>query len=129
MRLRKRHAWGVVLIALFALPVLEPRGVRSVEDPASGVFTWLAGATPLNPRLWRGDATSDDEESARTKELERANAELWETIFKVVDRARDAQSLQDALELDRLPVGRHARVLRAHDSSAWRRSILVDQGG
>jgi rod shape-determining protein MreC len=125
MRLRKRHAWGAVLIALFALPVLKPDGVPGVEEPAGGFFTWFSKVEPLNPRLWKG---GDDGGAARDPDLERALAELWEKHLQVVSRVEDLKGLEGALELDRLPSVRLAKILRAHDPSTFRRSILIDRG-
>jgi rod shape-determining protein MreC len=127
MRLRRRHAWGAALIALFALPVLKPQGFAAVEDPPAGFFAWFARLEPLNPRLWdRSDAPEGD--SPRVRDLERAYAELAEAQQQDAVRADDLAALKDALELDRLPVARLARILRAHDPSPHRRSVLIDRG-
>src|SRR5688572_16462642 len=61
MRLRKGHAWGAVLIALFILPVLRPEGFPSVERPGATFLGWFARTPVLNPRLWR---STDAERSA-----------------------------------------------------------------
>jgi rod shape-determining protein MreC len=127
MRLRRRHAWGAALIALFALPVLKPDGVPLVEDAPGGFFAWFARVEPLNPRLW-DRAPSDEEECRRAKELERVLAEVTEARSVESAREGDAASLKDALELDRLPLSRLARVLRAADPVPSRRSILIDRG-
>ena len=127
MRLRRKHAWGAALIALFALPVLRPQGVAAIEDPAAGVFTWLAEVPLLNPRLWDPPATSEGD-TPRTRELERMIAEQTEARNQGAARETDLQALGDALGLDRLPLSRIARVLRAHDPSPFRRSILIDRG-
>jgi rod shape-determining protein MreC len=127
MRLRRRHAWGAALIALFALPVLQPKGFSAVEDPPADFFAWFSRVGPLNPRLWdRSDAPEGD--SPRARELERVLAELAEARHQDAVRADDLAALRDALELDRLPVARIARILRAHDPSSYRRSILIDRG-
>ena len=73
MRLRKRHAWGAVLIVLFVLPVLKPGGVPALEDPAGGFFAWFAEVLP-SPRLWTDDGEAEgdgvtDRERALEKEL------------------------------------------------------------
>jgi rod shape-determining protein MreC len=127
MRLRRRHAWGAALIALFALPVLRPQGVPVVEEPPANLFAWLASAAPLNPRLWE-HPESPEGDSPRAQALERALAELNEQRHQDAARAADLGGLKDALELDRLPLARLARVLRARDSSPARRSILIDRG-
>lgn len=127
MRLRKRHAWGAALIALFALPVLRPQGLPALEDPVGGSFAWLAGLTPLNPRLWQRDAGRQGDDP-RVRELERALAEVTEAQFNAETRALDVAHLLETLELDRLPVARWARVLRSSDPSPSRRSLLIDRG-
>lgn len=127
MRLRRRHAWSAALIALFALPVLKPAGIPLLEDAPGGFFAWFARIEPLNPRLWER-LPSAEEECVRAKELERVLAEVAEAQALESVRRSDARSLQDALELDRLPLSRLARVLRASDPSPSRRSILIDRG-
>lgn len=128
MRLRKRHAWGAALIVLFALPVLCPKGVPALEDPAGGFFAWFAGVKPLNPRLWEAGSPDEGEESPRERELRRVVAELWEARLQERARTDDWVALKDTLELDRQPVARVARVLRSSDASPSRRSILIDRG-
>src|SRR5262245_34676819 len=127
MRLRRRHAWGAALIALFALPVLRPQGFAAVEDPPAGFFAWFAGVAPLNPRLWDRTAAPEGD-SPRARELERVLAELSEARLQDAARADDLAALKDALELDRLPLACRARILRAHDPSPSRRSLLIDRG-
>lgn len=126
MRLRRRHAWGAALIALFALPVLRPQGVGALEEVPGGFFAWFAGVEALNPRLWeRGK--DDGGQCARADELERVLSEMTEAQFIKATRADDLQGL-DTLELDSLPLVQVARVLRAHDPSPSRRSILIGRG-
>lgn len=127
MKLRRRHAWGAALIALFALPVLRPQGVGVLEEVPGGFFAWFAGVEALNPRLWERDAHAGAQ-SARADELERVLAEIQEARFAQAARSEDLQGLSDTLELDRLPLAKVARVLRAHDPSPSRRSILIDRG-
>ena len=127
MRLRRRHAWGAALIVLFALPVLRPQGVPAVEDPAADFFGTFARFTPTNPRLWEREQPAEGD-SPRVRELERVLAEWGEARLEDAKRREDLAALQDALELDRLPLARVARVLRARDPSALRRSILIDRG-
>lgn len=127
MRFRRRHAWGAALIVLFALPVLRPQGVPALEDPAADFFATFARFTPTNPRLWeRSDPSGADD--PRVKDLERVLAEWGEARLEEAKRRDDAAALQEALELDRLPLARVARVLRARDPAAARRSILIDRG-
>lgn len=128
MRLRRRHGWGAALIALFALPVLLPKGLPGVEDPAGGFFAWFAGVKPLNPRLWTPPGGEDGAESPRERDLRRMLAELWEVRMQERTRAEDWVALRDTLELDRQPVALVARVLRSSDPSPSRRSILIDRG-
>jgi rod shape-determining protein MreC len=128
MRLRKRHAWGAVLIALFALPVLKPDGVAVVEEPAGNAFAWFAEVAP-SPRLWVDDAPTRDD--GRLHALEVENRRLWEHHWQTRQRLHEMAGLQDALsrsELDRLPTAVLARIVRAHDPVPLRRSILLDRG-
>jgi rod shape-determining protein MreC len=127
MRLRRRHAWGAALIALFALPVLKPQGFAAVEDPPAGFFAWFARVGPLNPRLWDREGAPEGD-SPRARELERVLAEMAEARLQDATREDDLAALKDALELDRLPLARRARILRAHDASSSRRSVLIDRG-
>jgi hypothetical protein len=131
MRLRRRHAWGAVLIALFALPVLRPDGFPAVERPGASVLGWFARTPLLNPRLWRGATEPRGDESAAVQSLERDRALLYERFAREVERHADLESLSGALResgLDRLPTVRSARVLRASDPSGFRRSLLIDRG-
>ncbi len=128
MRLRKRHAWGAALVALFALPVLKPGGVDLIEEPTAAFFAWFADLTPA-PKLFR--AEDGDEDSERVRELERQNRILWDRHLRAQERLKQVAALQGALaqsELDRLPRAVLARVLRAHDPYPARRSILIDRG-
>lgn len=129
MRFRKRHAWGAVLIVLFALPVLQPQGIRAIEEPAGSFFAWFAEITP-SPRI---AAVEDDTAgpSPRERALELEYVHLWELHLQTKERLRAIGELKKALvrtELDRLPPGVLARVTRAHDPVPLRRSILIDRG-
>ncbi len=129
MRLRKRHAWGAVLVALFALPVLKPGGVPLIEEPAGSFFGWFAKLTP-GPKLAAPEGSAEAE-SELVRELERENRVLWDRHLRTQERMRQLGALKAVLErsqLDRLPRAVLARVLRAHDASAQRRSILIDRG-
>lgn len=127
VRLRRRHAWGALLLLLFALPVLRPQGAGALEEAPGAAFAWAAGLAPLNPQLWERvrEVAQDD---GRAQELERVIAELVEARYAEADRLQDLQALRDTLELDRLPVARVARVLRSRDPSPARRSLLLDRG-
>ena len=129
MRLRKRHAWGAVLVALFALPVLKPDGVGLIEEPAGSFFSWFAELTP-SPKL-RTPADASDAQNERIQELERENRVLWDRQVQTQQRFEQLGELKAALErseLDRLPRAVLARVLRAHDPVPLRRSVLIDRG-
>ncbi len=129
MRLRKRHAWGAVLVALFALPVLKPDGVALIEEPTGSFFGWFAKLTP-GPKLL-GSETGAEPQSELVRELERENRILWDRHLRTQERLRQVGELKAALErseLDRLPKAVLARVLRAHDPVPLRRSILIDRG-
>jgi rod shape-determining protein MreC len=139
VRLRKRHAWGAVLIVLFALPVLKPRGVAAIENPTGGLFAWFADVLPT-ARPWAdggygasGGSGSDGQDAAseRVRQLEDERSQLWELHLRTKQRLDDLGELKAALqhsELDRRPKALMARVLRAHDASSLRRSILIDRG-
>ncbi len=129
MRLRKRHAWGAVLVALFALPVLKPDGVGLIEEPAGALFGWFAKLTP-SPKVFAGsDGEAADADLVRA--LERENRILWDRHLQTQQRLKQIGALQGVLdrsELDRLPKAVLARVLRAHAAVPLRRSILIDRG-
>jgi len=129
MRLRKRHAWGAVLVALFALPVLKPDGVALIEEPTGSFFAWFAKLTP-SPEV-RAAADPSGPESELVRELERENRILWDRHLQTQQRLQQVGELKAALdrsELDRLPRAILARVLRAHDAVPSRRSVLIDRG-
>ena len=128
MRLRKRHAWGAVLIALFALPVLKPDGVASVEEPTGAFFSWFAELVPA-PKA-PGPAASNPDD-ARIRELEAENRRLWNEHLRAQEKLLQSAELGEALkrsELDRVPMSIDAQILRAHDPYPLRRSILIDRG-
>jgi rod shape-determining protein MreC len=127
MRIRRRHAWGAALIALFALPVLRPQGAGTLEEAPGSAFAWLASVEALNPRLWER-ASSPDEDGPRVRELERVLAELTEARFVEAARREDLEALRATTELDRVPLVRSARVLRTRDPAPARRSLLIDRG-
>lgn len=133
MRLRKRHAWGAVLVLWFALPVLRPGGVDPVERPVGQALSWLAEVPALNPRLLQGDPVSSVGDApkellaARDREVLR----LWYDNVVLRERLQQAGALAATLGADRLqqvPALTSARVLRARDPVAWRRSYVLDAG-
>ena len=129
MRLRKRHAWGAVLIALFALPVLKPGGVPLLEEPTGGFFGWFAEITP-SPQVFQGDPGAGDDDP-RVRELELENRRQWNEHLRERDRLLQRAEVLKVLkrsDLDRVPRGVLARILRAHDPVPSRRSILIDRG-
>jgi len=126
MRFRKQHAWGAVLIALFALPVLKPDGVPAVESPVSGVFDAAAAYVPTP-----GTARDAGGDSDRARKLERELLDVWERHMQFVQRVHEMESLREVLQDE--PLGRRmrasvARVLRAHDPTPRRRSIVINRG-
>ena len=129
MRLRKRHAWGAVLIALFALPVLKPGGVPLLEEPTGSVFGWFSEITPSPQVFTEGDGAGDDDPRIRELELEnrRQRTEHLRARDQLLQRYEVLEVLKRS-ELDRIPRGVLARVLRANDPVPSRRSILIDRG-
>lgn len=129
MRFRKRHAWGTVLIVLFALPLVAPRGLPFVERPIARTVSWPARATALNPNSWRAEGECKDD--ARTQTLQNELMRLWERHLAYVRRHRDLGALKrtlDAADLSRPPQAIAAHILRAHDAARGRRSVTLDQG-
>jgi rod shape-determining protein MreC len=131
MRLRKRHAWGAVLIALFALPVLRPDGFPSVERPGATFLGWFARTPVLNPRLWRSGDGDGVEDSPAVRALLVDRAKQYEEWARHWAKREGLERLSTALEesgLDRLPSVRGARVLRTADPSGYRQAVLIDRG-
>lgn len=133
MRLRKRHAWGAVLVLWFALPVLRPGGVDPVEKPVGQVLNWLAEVPALNPRLLAGEGARGDEDAPRelVAARDREVLRLWYDNVVLRERLQQAGALAATLGADRLqqvPSLTSARVLRARDASPGRRSLLLDVG-
>lgn len=129
MRLRKRHAWGVVLIALFALPVLKPGGVPLLEEPTGAFFGWFSEITP-SPQVFARQSTADDDDP-RIVELERRNRALWNEHLRRLEQIRQRAEVLGVLnegDLDRIPQAVLARIIRAHDPVPTRRSVLIDRG-
>jgi cell shape-determining protein MreC len=129
MRLRKRHAWGAILIVLFILPLLKPAGVDRVEGPIGGIFAWTADVLP-SPRGPAAESPSDGEDP-RVKRLEEERSTLLDHLLRTRQQVADLGALKSALErseLDRMPKAVLASVLRAHDPVPLRRSILIGRG-
>ena len=131
MRLRRQHAWGAILIALFALPVWKPEGIGAIERPIADVVMWSHRHAGWN----LGAALTPNEDPEQVTSRERALlAELAtrsEGFLQYKREVRDKVSLQEALQgagLDRLPLALTARVLMAHDPVRSRRSITIDRG-
>jgi cell shape-determining protein MreC len=131
MRVRRRHAWGAVLIVLFALPVMKPEGIPALERPVAGFFAWFSGLSALNPELWGSSVAEGDDQSPRALALEEENAVLRELYAERLGLESDVTSLSEVFQqaaLDRLPRAVSARVLRTADPAGFRRSILIDRG-
>jgi hypothetical protein len=127
MRMRKRHAWGAVLIVLFALPLARTQGVPLVEEPTGAFLGWVAGALPV-AALRPAPAEADGDVAAA---YERQIRLLWDEHLQVREQLAQVGELGEAFSqggLDRLPRAVLARVLRAHDPVPLRRSILIDRG-
>ena len=128
VRLRKRHAWGAILIVLFILPLLKPAGIDRVEGPIGGLFAWTADVLPSARAPTSSDANSDD---VRLQRLEEEKAQLLDRLMRTrqkVDDLGDLKRVLDKSELDRMPQAVLSSVLRAHDPVPHRRSILIDRG-
>lgn len=135
MKVRRRHAWGAALIALFALPVLRPDGVPFLERPVGGFFAWFGSVPALNPWLWgSGAPAGDGAPTVREQALAEENAWLREQIARRLLLEEDLGALRQGLEearpdgLDRMPRALSARVLRTTDAAGHRRSLLIDRG-
>ena len=127
MRVRKRHAWSVVLVALFALPVVKPEGFAGLEGFLDATLSWPAkngiGAPSTSAEAPAGPAT------ARERDLEIENAQVREAYFQSLDETRQLAELKQTLAgLASLPRAIPARIVRAHDASALRRSVRIDKG-
>jgi rod shape-determining protein MreC len=130
MRLRKRHAFGGVLVVLFALPVLKPGGFPGVEGWLDGVLAWparsgigVARASSAPP------APSTAEAGGRVAELEKRIIGLTAEHYDTMEAIAQRLDLREALAgLDRVPASSPARILRSRDLSPGRRSVLLDRG-
>ena len=131
MRLRKRHAYSAVLIALFALPVLQPDGLPAVEDRVDSILAWTARSELANPHAWRASDPSDESvgDGPRVRALEQMLLAEREEHARVLDELAQRGQLADTRQgFERLPIALSARILRAHDAAATRRSLLLDRG-
>src|SRR5689334_23754742 len=129
MRLRKRHAWSAVLIGLFALPVLKPEGFPGFEGKLDAAINWYGKSDLGNPHSWRVGVAAAGEESAQANDLREQLGTLREDYFATLEQLRQSQELSAALAgLPRIPRAVLARVERAHDASALRKSIVIGRG-
>lgn len=130
MRLRKRHAWSAVLLLLFVLPILQPAGFPALEGRIGSALGWTARAELANPHAWAaGRTTDDDADTPRVRALEQMVLSEREEHARVLDELAQRGELTTTLQgFERLPRAVAARILRARDASATRRSLLVDRG-
>lgn len=127
MRRRRRHAFLLVLLALFLLPVLRPEGFPALEGWFDGALHWTSRLGFASPRAT--ESGGSDADGARVRDLTVIALEQRELYYRLAEEASQRHELSDAVrDLDRLPLARAARVLRAHDASDTRRSILIDLG-
>jgi len=131
MRLRKRHAYSVVLIGLFALPVLKPSGFPAVEDRVDSILAWTSRADLANLHVWRVSNPSDESagDGPRVRALEQMLLAEREEHARLLDELAQRGQLAETLQgFERLPIALSARILRAHDAAGVRRSLLLDRG-
>ncbi|MCC7138856.1 MAG: rod shape-determining protein MreC [Planctomycetes bacterium] len=130
MRIRKRHAWTAVLIGTFALPVLQPQGFPSLEAPVDALLGWPSRFELANPHAWNaGSDRGGGADGERARALETIAISEREEHFRLLDELAQRAQLGELLQgFQRLPLARPARILRAHDPSSTRRSLLLDRG-
>lgn len=133
MRVRRHHAWGAILIVLFALPILRPDGIDALERPVGSFFGWFGRLPALNPKLWDGGAFAPEQaENPWVQALQVENAQLRERMAEREqvhgDWAAFVRALQENAGTERPPRATFARVLRATDAGGRRQSILIDRG-
>lgn len=131
MRLGRRHAWGGLLVVLFALPVWKPEGIGFVERPIGAFTQWFAEVPGVNPRLLGGPGSVAADAGGISSQHDREMTRLWNHVFRVRERMEQIGGLARVLgadSLERMPRVRLCRVLRAHDPVSWRRSFLIDAG-
>ena len=129
MRRRRRPASFAILLALFVLPVVYPTGFPAIEGWFDGALHWTSRLGLSGPRPVGVDPGAADGDASRARDLAVMNLEQREAFYGFVEETNQRVELRDALRsLERLPLARAARVLRAHDASSLRRSILIDLG-
>src|SRR5687767_9663548 len=98
MRLRKRHAWGGVLVALFALPVAKPMGFPGFEGWLDGVLAWPARSGVGAARASAPVAASGAAEgSGRVAELEKRVIGLTADHYETMEAIAQRLDLREAL--------------------------------
>jgi rod shape-determining protein MreC len=118
----------VVLVALFALPVLRPRGFPGFEGWLGATLDWPARSGVGGPSA-APEETPPLARTSRERELEAINARLREENLASRDEASQRARLGATLpHLARLPRCLPARIVRAHDASILRRSVVIDVG-
>lgn len=129
MKRRRRHAFLAVLASLFVLPVVKPDGFPGLEGWFDGAIHWTARFGLGSPSAAAPKAADAEADAQRARDLTVINLEQREELSRLVEEMAQRIELRDAFRpLDRLPLARVARVLRAHDASTLRRSILIDLG-
>ena len=129
MRRRRRHAFLLVLLALFLLPVFKPEGFPAFEGWFDGALHWTSRLGFSSPRASESGGASTDVDASRVRDMQINLLKERERYFGVLEEANQRVEFRDAVrDLENLPLARAARVLRAHDSSGLRRSILIDLG-
>src|SRR5262245_42845721 len=134
MRLRRRHAWSAALIVFFVLPVLRPDGFPAIEDRVDSFLGWTGRASAGNPHSWSAiEASASDSNDTRRRDLEQIVVAEREEHFRVLDEVAQTRELLEAMgavgSAPRPRLAIPAQILRAHDASATRRSLLIDRGG
>jgi rod shape-determining protein MreC len=130
MRLRRRHAWSAALIVLFALPVIRPEGFPSIESRVDSFLGYPARASAGNPHEWSAhESSSSADGGTRVRDLEQIVVSEREKHYQLLDEFAQRLRLTEALQdFQRKPLATPARILRAHDASRARRSLLIDRG-
>jgi len=129
MKRRRRHAFLAVLAALFVLPVVKPDGFPGLEGWFDGAIQWTSRFGLASPKAADPKATDAEADAGRARDLTVINLEQREELSRVVEEMNQHLGLRDTFRsLDRLPLARAARVLRASDASQLRRSVLIDLG-
>jgi hypothetical protein len=128
VRSRRRPIAFGLLLGLFVVPILVPKGVPGLEGRVDGALQWvgrLGLSTPSGPPT----GPSGDADASRARDLALMNLEQRERYYHLLDETSQCIELREATRgFERLPLARAARVLRASDASPMRRSILIDVG-